>query len=364
MKYPRNTITLTLLSLLILIIFYSCDKKPIPEELPESVRKNLNLLQEEPQFIMYMNFRTMRASEFWNNNISDSLLNAERTFGSMLNTFKVATGASISKGLDEMYYSNSWVGENAVVLKGVFDRNKLNAFLEKDTMFSKTEYSDSIVIYMHADNNLYFFFKDNFTLCASNYIRQIDKMIEVRDTSHFGLLLNKRMMKAIEEANYKDNLWMVSTEKSFIRGIFVNFIESKIGGASGDERYETDSLLFKEEGENDSLDEDEYLMINKLYKGVNSIAFSAKMRNDLKFLIQCECVDERVAKYFVKVLNGMITISRLSSAFQKDNGKSETEKILESININRYDSSVFVDITITNENIAEFRKNVLLSQPD
>ncbi|MBL7129154.1 MAG: hypothetical protein ISS16_09255, partial [Ignavibacteria bacterium] len=44
--------------------------------------------------------------------------------------------------------------------------------------------------------------------------------------------------------------------------------------------------------------------------------------------------------------------------------KSETEEILESININRYDASVFVDIVITNENIAEFRKNVLLNQPD
>jgi len=364
MKFFKNTFVSVLLSLLILFSIYSCNKKPIPEELPESVRKNLNLLQEEPQFIMYMNFRTMRASEFWKINISDSLLNTERTFGSMLNTFKIATGSSISDGLDEMYYSNSWVGDNAIVLKGVFDRNKLNAYLEKDTMFSKTEYSDSIVIYMNADNNLYFFFKDNFTLCASNYMRQIDKMIGIRDTSHIGLLLNERLMKAIEETNYKDNLWMVSTERSFIRGIFVNFIESKIGGASGDGRYEMDSLLFEEENEKDSLDSEESLLINKLYKGVNSIAFSVKMKNDLKFLIQCECVDEKVAKYFVKILNGMITISRLSSAFQKDNGKSETEEILESININRYDTSVFIDIVITNENIAEFRKNVLLNQPD
>ena len=363
MKTLKQSNILILFLFLSSLIYFSCDKKPIPEELPESVRKNLNLLQEDPQFVMYMNFRSMRVTDFWENNISDSLLNAERTFGSMLNTFEIATGASISEGLDEFYYSNSWMGENAIVLKGVFDLNKLNSYLESDTLFSKNEYENGVTIYMHSNNNLYFFFKDNFTLCASNYMKQIDKMIVVQDTSNTGLLLNEDLIKAIEETNYKSDLWMVSTEQSFIRGIFVNFVESKIGDASGETRRELDSLLYEEEGK-DSVSKEEDLVINKLYKGINAISFSAKMTEDLKFIIQFECVNEATSRYLEKVLSGMIAMSRLSSAFREENKPSVTENILESIDIKRYDSFVYINILITNENIADFRKNVLLTKPD
>ncbi len=363
MKTLKQSNILILFLFLSSLFYFSCDKKPIPEELPASVRKNLTLLQEDPQFVMYMNFRSMRVTDFWENNISDSLMNAERTFGSILSTFKIATGASISEGLDEFYYSNSWMGENAIVLKGVFDLNRLNSFLEKDTLFSKNEYENGVTIYMHSNNNLYFFFKDNFTLCASNYMKQIDKMIAVQDTSNTGLLLNRGLLRAIEGTNYKSDLWMVSTEQSFIRGIFVNFVESKIGDASGETRRELDSLLYEEEGK-DSVSKEEDLVINKLYKGINEISFSAKMTEDLKFIIQFECVNETTSRYLEKVLSGMITMSRLSSAFREDHKPSVTENILESIDINRYDSSVYINILITGENIADFRKNVLLTKPD
>jgi hypothetical protein len=345
------------------LLYFSCDKKPVPEKLPKSVRKNLNLLQKDPQFVMYINIRSMRTTEFWKDNISDSLLNAERTFGSMLNTFKIATGASVSDGLDEFYYSNSWIGENAIVLKGVFDLNKLNTFLESDTLFTKNDYENGMTIYMNPENNLYFFFKDNFTLCASNYMKQIDEMIKVMDTSRTGLLLNEGMIKAIEETNYKNNLWMVSTEQSFIRGIFVNFVESKIGDAAGDSRFELDSLLYNEEIR-DSIEQGEDFVINKLYKGINSISFSAKMRDDLKFLVQFDCMNEKTAQYLDKVLSGMLAMSKLSSAFQKEHKPSVTEKILNSIDINIYDTSVFIYILITNENISDFRKNMLFTKPD
>ncbi len=104
-----------------LTVLNSCNFKPDPQPLPLSVSSTLNLLQENPQFVMYLNFKSMRRTEFWKKNISDSLLNAEKTFGSLLHTFKLATGASISDGLDELYYSNSWFGENAIVMKGILD---------------------------------------------------------------------------------------------------------------------------------------------------------------------------------------------------------------------------------------------------
>ena len=117
---------------------------------------------------MYMNFKSMRTTAFWKENVSDSILNAERNFGSLLSTFKLATGASISEGIDELYFSNAWLGENALVLRGVFDRAKLDNYIAKDTLFKKTVRPDGINIYMYKVNDLYFFFKDKFTLCASN----------------------------------------------------------------------------------------------------------------------------------------------------------------------------------------------------
>ena len=168
---------------------YSCSSnKPKVEPLPISVKNNFNLLQKDPQFVLYINFKSMNKTPFWKTNVSDSLLNTERTLGSLLNTFKIATGASISEGLDELYYSNSWAGENSIVLKGIFDRKKLNDYLKNDSNFSKTNSKDGTPVYMKNDNRLYFFFKDNFTICASNYMTIIDGMILVKDSSKTGLL--------------------------------------------------------------------------------------------------------------------------------------------------------------------------------
>lgn len=105
---------------------------------------------------MYLNFKSMRRTEFWKKNISDSILNAEKTFGSLLNTFKVSTGASISEGLDELYYSNSWFGENAIVLKGIFNRTTLDTLLARDSVFSITKSRDGTNIYVNNENGLYF----------------------------------------------------------------------------------------------------------------------------------------------------------------------------------------------------------------
>jgi hypothetical protein len=104
--------------LLCLLCLAGCNSKPSPDKLPASVKSVFNLLVEKPQFVMYFNFGNMRNTQFWKDNISDSVLSAENTLGSILGTFREATGVSISQGLDEMFYTNSWLGENAIVLKG------------------------------------------------------------------------------------------------------------------------------------------------------------------------------------------------------------------------------------------------------
>ncbi len=306
---------------------------------------------------MYMNFKNMSRTDFWKKNISDSLLNAEKTFGSLLNTFKLATGASISEGVDELYYSNSWIGENAIVLKGIFDKNKLNNYLASDSLFSVTKNANGIKIYIKNDNGLYFFFRDDFTICASNYLKQIDAMIETEDTSRTGLLLNQNILDAISSIIYKQDLWMVSTEKIFIRGIFQNFIQT----SSGKNTIENDSLNNSNSiNQNDSSQTEEKLSVENLYKTLNSISFSAKMNTDLKFLIQGECIGVESSKYLASILNGVITVAKLSSV---GNEKSSYPKVLDKLKLERYDKEVLIDLNIDENNLNELRKTNFMSKP-
>ena len=345
----------------VLFLFFltinSCNVKPESQPLPISVKSTLNLLQENPQFVMYMNFKNMRRTDFWKGNVSDSLLNAEKTFGSLLNTFKTATGASISDGLDELYYSNSWFGENAIVIKGVLDQNKLSAFLEKDTVFTVTKNADGINVYQMTDNGLYFYFRDNNTICASNYLKQIGVMFATQDTSKSGILVNEKIYKSISDIIYKEDMWMISTERFFIKGIFQNFVLS----TSGLNLEESDSTKAGEnEVYNDSSDASEKLSIANLYKRFNSVSFSSEMGNDLKFLVQCDLINEESSKYLRSILSGFLTVTKLRSTGSKD---LNSIKILEKIKLDRYDNSVFIELNVDEKNINELRKINLLSEP-
>lgn len=349
---------LLLSNIFILFLFLtSCNFRPQPEALPLSVYANLNLLQENPQFAMYLNFKSMRRTEFWKKNISDTLVNAEKTFGSLLNTFKLATGASVSEGVDELYYSNSWFGENSIVLKGVFNKSMLNDYLLNDSIFSITKNAEGKQIYIKNDNGLYFYFKDDFTICASNYLKQIDAMIQTTDTAVTGLLLNKKVYEAIQNIIYKEDLWMVSTEKFFIRGIFQNFVETTSDSKLNEEDTLNNSYP---ETTNDSAFSNEKLSIENLYKRLNAVSFSAKMSNELKFLIQGECINEESSKYLRSILNGVITVAKLSSVGKE---KTSSAKLFEKVKLERYDNSVFIELNVDESNLQELRKTNLMNEP-
>lgn len=345
------------LFVILLFAVSSCSLKPDPEPLPLSVNATLNLLQENPQFVMYLNFKSMRRTEFWKKNVSDSLLNAEKTFGSLLNTFKLATGASISDGLDELYYSNSWFGENAIVLKGIFDQSKLNSYLSDDSIFSVTQNASGKTIYVKNDNGLYFYFRDDFTICASNYLKQIDIMMQTTDTSRTGVLLNKKVYDAIHNIIYKQDLWMISTERIFIKGIFQNFLESTANEKIPDD---DSSMTQSPEVLNDSSETGAKPTVMNLYKKLDAVSFSAKMGNDLKFLIQCECINDESSKYFRSIIDGMITVAKLSTIGKQ---KTSASGILDNIKLERFSNSVFIELKVDDENIQDL-KNTDLMKPE
>ena len=336
------------------ILFASCSNNPTPEKLPLSVKNNLNLLPEKPQFVMYINFKYLRTTEFWKKNIADSMLTSENTFGSLLNVFKTATGATISDGLDEIFFANSWTGENAIVMKGSFDKTKMTGFLSNDSLFEKVEGANSFSYYKHKPSNTAFFLKDNFTLCASNYTEQLARMKDISDTSNTGLVKNEELMKAINAIMYKESLWLVSAERMFIRGIFANFIDMKSGKGFDKEGKDTTSV------QQDSLSRTDEFILNRLYEKVSSISLNGKIKNEVDLVLQFECADRESTLYVDKLFNGIIGLAKISSAGRKDQKDTAFEKILNDINLQNFDNTFLLTMKINSENIQDFRNSNLL----
>jgi len=340
----------------VLFLISGCSSKPEADKLSMTLKSNFNMLPEKPQFVLYFNFKSMKGSEFWKLNISDSLINSERTFGTMLNIFKDATGATLSDGLDEMYFANSWTGENAIILKGIFDKNKLFNYTGKDSLYRKTSNPDGTVIFTHLQSGLIFFLKDNYTICASNYPKQIELMKDARDTTNGGLLNNTDMLKAIEAIIYKDNLWLVTTEKTFIRGIFTNFTDINTERELKPENANIDSLMNRKSS--DSLSKTEDFLSNKIQDKINSFSLSGKMKKELDIIIQFECKDDESAVFISNLFNGMIAIAKLTSTMKSRDEKVNTAalKMLDNLNISSYDNSSYINANITQDNIENFRK--------
>ena len=356
-----------------LLFISGCSSKPTADKLSMTLKSNFNMLPEKPQFVLYFNFKSMKSSEFWKSNISDSLINSERTFGTILNIFKDATGATMSDGLDEMYFANSWTGENAIILKGIFDKNKLfnytNKFFGKDSSYNKSVNPDGTIVFTHLQSGLLFFLKDNFTICASNYPKQIELMREARDTTTGGLLNNVEMLKAIDAITYKEYFWLVTTEKTFIGGIFENFLNMNPGSEKllkeiPPENAKVDSLMnpkissSEQDTQRTFSDKTENILANRIQYMVNSFSLSGRMKTGLEIIIQFECKDDESALYFSNLFNGMIALAKLSSAIKSENWTIDTATatMLNNLKISTYDNSSRININITQYNIESFRK--------
>lgn len=332
------------------LFIVNCGKKLDPDPLPLTVKQNLALLQSDPQFVMYFNFKKMRDTRFWEQFLSDSVFSAERNFGGFLSLINQAAGVSISNGIDEMYFSNSWIGDNAIVVKGTFDRKRVNDYVSADTLYTKIEYPNGITVYKQLDANLNFYFKDDFTLCASNYLKLIENTFTVTDTSNSGLLTNFNLMKEIEMIKYKENLWMISNQKLFIRGIFENFSDMNKkkqpvmpGGESGD------SLNL-----NDTTQSEEMAELFSIYKKINSVAFSVKMTDEIDIVMQNECEDNNSAVELKNRMEAVIALAKLSTTLS---GKKPPPaiKLLDNVETNVFDKTVVIKAKLSEKDIKEIR---------
>ena len=342
-----------LLFIICFLLFASCSRRFEPEPLQLSVKQNLALLQTDPQFVMYFNFKKMRETGFWQKFISDSLFSSERNFGNFLNTLKNATGASISNGIDELYFSNSWIGDNAMVVKGTFDRSRIDSYVSADSDYAKISYPDNITVYNRKPEHFYFYFKDDFTVCASNYLNQIENTFKVNDTSQAGLLANENAMRIIEHIEYKDNLWMMSGQKLFIRGIFENFSElGKLGKNKLPESSGQDSLMTQ-----DTTGEKKFDLLG-LYDKIEAVSFCLKMTDALELVMQNECADNNAAIILKNKIDAIIALSKLSSQLAK-NKNSAMLNILDRIKLSVFDKTLLIEAKLEDEQITEIRKQKL-----
>lgn len=329
------------------LLIVNCSKKLDPDPLPLTVKQNLALLQSDPQFVMYFNFKKMRDTKFWEQFLSDSVFSAERNFGGFLSLIKQAAGVSISNGIDEMYFSNSWIGDNAIVVKGTFDRKRVNDYVSADTLYTKIEYPNGAVVYKQLDANLNFYFKDDFTLVASNYLKLIENTFTVSDTSNTGLLTNFNLMKEIEMIKFKENLWMISNQKLFIRGIFENFSEAN-------KRKKNIFPGSDSAAVNDSVQADEMNELYSIYKKINAVSFSLKMTDELEIVMQNECEDNNSAGELKNRMEAVIALAKLSSALT---GKKPSGiiKLLDKVETNTFDKTVVLNAVLSESDIKEIR---------
>jgi hypothetical protein len=333
-----------------LVFAAGCGKKLDPDPLPLTVKQNLAMLQSDPQFVMYFNFKKMRDTKFWGQFISDSLFSAERNFGSFLGLLKQSAGVSISAGIDELYFSNSWIGENALVVKGTFDRKKVSDYVSADTLYNKIDYPGGITVYKHLETNFNFYFKDDFTLCASNYLKQIENTFSVTDTSTTGLLTNTGAMKEIEQIKYKENLWMFSGQKLFIRGIFENFSDlnkkkQKLPGGEGDELMNPA----------DTTESNENSQLYDIYKSISAVSFSLKMTDDLEIVMQNICENNNAATELKNRMEAVIALAKLSTSLS---GKKPSSiiKLLDKVEIDVFDNTTLLDAKLNEAEIKEIRQ--------
>jgi hypothetical protein len=181
-------------------------------------------------------------------------------------------------------------------------------------------------------------------------------MTKTSDTSNTGVLENAALMQAIEGTIYKKNVMMVSTERMFIRGVFMNFFggDPTLSGSGQEQGTPPDQQQEGLPGQE---------MVDKLYENVTSIAFSVNMESDMRLMVQCECKDEASADNIRKLINGLLTFSRLGSAFKNEEEKSATEEMLNSIDVKNYDNDVIIEIKVTNDNIVGFRNKKFIEEP-
>jgi hypothetical protein len=327
--------------LLIALVSFFCGKNPSSERLPVTVKETLKLLNPNPQVVIYFNFDNLRKSNFRKENIGDTLFSSAGGSAGILDVIQKISGVNPSSGLNELYISNSWEGDNTLIIKGAFNKDSVYRNIKSDTSYAVLNTPSGKQVYALKEKNFYFFLWDNATLAASNYYDRIQEITEISDTAaNAGINQNPELLKAIQDCFYKSGMWVVSTDKYFIKETFMLMSEPTMDRS---ELLNADSVFSKSLGKFDPI-----------LKNVMSSALSAKMDDELNLSVQFGYGDESIAEQTSKILTSLISISKLSA---KDK-ESPSNKIFEDARIFCEKNYAVLNFRINKNNLSVFRKAI------
>jgi hypothetical protein len=163
-------------------------------------------------------------------------------------------------------------------------------------------------------------------------------------------LTNTEALKTIDRIKYKDNLWMMSAQKLFIRGIFENFGEIGKPGKQEEPESSGNDTLVKE----DTLQSDRQDLFS-IYKKIAAVSFCLKMTDELNIVMQNECEDDNSASELKGKIEAVIALAKLSSQFSKKK-PSAVLQIFDNVKLSQYGKTLLLEAILDENQITAIRK--------
>jgi hypothetical protein len=161
-------------------------------------------------------------------------------------------------------------------------------------------------------------------------------------------------MSVIEGIKYKENLWMMSDQKLFIRGIFENLSQmNKPENEKAPGSLPMDSLFAADTSKNNES------VITNLYQKIKAVSFSLKMTDKLDLVMQNECEDVNSAKDLKNRVDGIVALAKLSAQLSLKK-QSSILKVLDKLNSSVDEKTLFLEMNLDEQQITDIRKQKVL----
>lgn len=278
-------------------IFNSCLKE-VSEPIEPAVLKKLRLIPTDPVNVIYLNFKNLKKSKYWNDLLVKDLAVKEKTSKIIFDSL----GVDFERDIDEIIIATEWNDFQTFIIT----LNKAYRNLEL-----KQQFNDFKIL---LDDKILFITND------SQRIEQVEN-----NQFENSFTRNPLFRRIINSIQYKDYFWFVTRNTS----IFLNLMKD---GSKNDEKIEN------------------------LFRSINFINFSLKFDKDLSINSHWECVDEYKANLLRGILNGIISALILT----EPNDPFVNE--LSRANLYIENKGVDIQLKISKERVNELRQSIIANK--
>lgn len=278
-------------------IFNSCLKE-VSEPIEPAVLKKLRLIPTDPVNVIYLNFKNLKKSKYWNDLLVKDLAVKEKTSKIIFDSL----GVDFERDIDEIIIATEWNDFQTFIIT----LNKAYRNLEL-----KQQFNDFKIL---IDDKILFITND------SQRIEQVEN-----NQFENSFTRNPLFRRIINSIQYKDYFWFVTRNTS----IFLNLMKD---GSKNDEKIEN------------------------LFRSINFINFSLKFDKDLSINSHWECVDEYKANLLRGILNGIISALILT----EPNDPFVNE--LSRANLYIENKGVDIQLKISKERVNELRQSIIANK--